>query len=96
MFQWHLEDAIVVLENIYRHLEMGKDKKEAALEGRNEIGFTALSITMVDVVVYGPLALTSGLVGGIMRQFALVIVFAALMSLFVSLEIRRTITLYSM
>ncbi len=82
-----VDDAIVVLENIYRHLEMGKDKQRAALEGRNEIGFTALSITMVDVVVYGPLALTSGLIGSIMRQFALVIVFATLMSLFVSFTV---------
>lgn len=82
-----VDDAIVVLENIYRHLEMGKDKQRAALEGRNEIGFTALSITLVDVVVYGPLALTTGLVGSIMRQFALVIVFATLMSLFVSFTV---------
>lgn len=82
-----VDDAIVVLENIYRHLEMGKDKQRAALEGRNEIGFTALSITLVDVVVYGPLALTSGIIGGMMRQFALVIVFATLMSLFVSFTV---------
>lgn len=82
-----VDDAIVVLENIYRHLEMGKDKRTAALQGRNEIGFTALSITMVDIVVYGPLALVTGLIGGIMRQFSLVIVVSTLMSLFVSFTV---------
>ncbi|HEU0228541.1 MAG TPA: efflux RND transporter permease subunit, partial [Arachidicoccus soli] len=73
-----------VLENIYRHMEMGKHKRIAALEGRNEIGFTALSITLVDVVVFVPLALTNGLIGNILREFSLVIVFSTLMSLFVA------------
>jgi hydrophobic/amphiphilic exporter-1 (mainly G- bacteria), HAE1 family len=82
-----VDDSIVVLENIYRHLEMGDDKRVAALRGRNEIGFAALSITMVDVVVFVPLALVSGLVGNIMREFALVVVFSTLMSLFVSFTI---------
>jgi HAE1 family hydrophobic/amphiphilic exporter-1 len=82
-----VDDAIVVLENIYRHLEMGKDKRIAALQGRNEIGFTAVSITMVDIVVYGPLALVTGMIGGIMRQFSMVIVVSTLMSLFVSFTI---------
>jgi HAE1 family hydrophobic/amphiphilic exporter-1 len=49
-----VDDSIVVLENIYRHLSMGKDKRKAALDGRNEIGFTALAITLVDVVVFSP------------------------------------------
>jgi HAE1 family hydrophobic/amphiphilic exporter-1 len=51
-----VDDSIVVLENIYRHLEFGKDQKTAALTGRNEIGFSALSITLVDVVVFLPLS----------------------------------------
>jgi len=79
-----VDDSIVVLENIYRHLEMGKDKRTAALEGRNEIGFTALSITMVDVVVFVPLALSGGLIGNILREFSLVVVFSTLMSLMVA------------
>jgi HAE1 family hydrophobic/amphiphilic exporter-1 len=79
-----VDDSIVVLENIYRHLEKGEDKRAAALKGRNEIGFTALSITLVDVVVFVPLALVSGVIGGIMREFAIVVVAATLMSLFVS------------
>ncbi|MEZ4933291.1 MAG: efflux RND transporter permease subunit [Saprospiraceae bacterium] len=79
-----VDDSIVVLENIYRHLEMGQSRKEAALNGRNEIAFTALSITLVDVVVFVPIALASGTVGKIMGQFALVVTFSTLMSLFVS------------
>ncbi|MEZ4773248.1 MAG: efflux RND transporter permease subunit [Bacteroidia bacterium] len=79
-----VDDSIVVLENIYRHLEMGKDKQTAALEGRNEIGFTAVAITLVDVVVFVPLALSTGLIGNILREFALVVVFSTLMSLLVA------------
>ncbi|MDX1909728.1 MAG: efflux RND transporter permease subunit [Bacteroidia bacterium] len=79
-----VDDSIVVLENIFRHLEMGKDQRTAALEGRSEIAFTALSITLVDVVVFLPLAFLEGLIANIMRQFALVVVFSTLMSLLVS------------
>jgi hydrophobic/amphiphilic exporter-1 (mainly G- bacteria), HAE1 family len=82
-----VDDSIVVLENIYRHLEMGQDKTNAAIRGRNEIGFAALSITLVDVVVFVPLSLVSGLVGNIMREFALTVVFSTLMSLFVSFTV---------
>lgn len=82
-----VDDSIVVLENIYRHLEHGETPHTAALHGRNEIGFAALSITLVDVVVFVPLALVSGLVGNIMREFALTVVFSTLMSLFVSFTI---------
>lgn len=82
-----VDDSIVVLENIYRHLELGKPKREAALTGRNEIGFTALSITLVDVVVFLPLAMTGGLVGNILREFAVVVVASTMMSLFVSFTI---------
>jgi HAE1 family hydrophobic/amphiphilic exporter-1 len=79
-----VDDSIVVLENIYRHMEMGKHKRIAALDGRNEIGFTALSITLVDIVVFIPLALSTGLIGNILREFSLVIVFSTLMSLTVA------------
>ncbi len=82
-----VDDSIVVLENIYRHLEKGDDQRTAALKGRNEIGFAALSITMVDVVVFVPLAIVTGLIGFIMREFALVVVFSTLMSLFVSFTV---------
>jgi len=82
-----VDDSIVVLENIYRHLEMGETQRDAAVKGRSEIGFSALSITLVDVVVFLPLSLVSGLVGNIMREFALVVVFSTLMSLFVSFTV---------
>jgi HAE1 family hydrophobic/amphiphilic exporter-1 len=79
-----VDDSIVVLENIFRHLEMGKNKVQAAIEGRSEIGFTAIAITLVDVVVFLPLSLSSGMIGNILREFSLVVVFSTLMSLFVS------------
>lgn len=79
-----VDDSIVVLENIFRHLEMGKNKVQASIDGRSEIGFTAIAITLVDVVVFLPLALSSGMIGNILREFSLVVVFSTLMSLFVS------------
>lgn len=79
-----VDDSIVVLENIFRHLEMGKDKRTAALEGRNEIGFTAVAITLVDVVVFLPMALAGGLIGNILKEFAVVVVVSTLMSLLVA------------
>jgi HAE1 family hydrophobic/amphiphilic exporter-1 len=79
-----VDDSIVVLENIYRHLEMGKERRVAALEGRNEIGFTAMGITLVDVVVFLPLTMVGGLISNLLSQFSLVIVISTLMSLFVS------------
>jgi len=82
-----VDDSIVVLENIYHHLEKGEEQRAAALHGRNEIGFAALSITMVDVVVFLPLSLVSGIVGQIIRQYALVVVGSTLTSLFVSFTI---------
>lgn len=78
-----VDDSIVVLENIHRHLHMGKPKRKAALDGRNEIGFSALAITMVDVVVFGPIALVNTTIAPILRQYSLTIVTATLMSLFV-------------
>jgi hydrophobic/amphiphilic exporter-1 (mainly G- bacteria), HAE1 family len=86
-----VDDSIVVLENIYHYLEKGEEQRSAALRGRNEIGFAALSITMVDVVVFLPLSLVSGIVGQIMRQYALVVVGTTLTSLFVSFTITPTL-----
>ncbi|MBS1515591.1 MAG: efflux RND transporter permease subunit [Bacteroidetes bacterium] len=82
-----VDDSIVVLENIYHHLEKGEEKRTAALKGRNEIGFAALSITLVDVVVFVPLTLVTGLIGNILREFSLVVVASTLMSLFVSFTV---------
>lgn len=79
-----VDDSIVVLENIYHHMEKGENRRTAAIKGRNEIGLAALSITLVDVVIYVPLALTGGLIGNIIREFAIVVVVSTLLSLFVS------------
>ena len=79
-----VDDSIVILENIHRRLERGERPREAALNGRTEIGFAAMAITLVDVVVFLPVALLTGIVGDIFREFAAVIVTATLMSLFVS------------
>ncbi|MGE3270020.1 MAG: efflux RND transporter permease subunit [Chloroflexota bacterium] len=79
-----VDDSIVVLENIFRHLELGEEPKAAALKGRSEIGLAAIAITLVDVVVFTPVAFMSGTVGGFFRQFGLVIASATLLSLFVS------------
>ncbi|MFN5909730.1 MAG: efflux RND transporter permease subunit, partial [Bacteroidota bacterium] len=78
-----VDDSIVVLENIYRHLQMGKDRRKAALDGRNEIGFTALAITLVDVVVFSPVVFIEGTISDILQQFSIVVVVSTLMSLFV-------------
>jgi HAE1 family hydrophobic/amphiphilic exporter-1 len=78
-----VDDSIVVLENIYRHLQMGKNRRQAALDGRNEIGFTALAITLVDVVVFSPVIFIEGVISDILRQFSVVVVVSTLMSLFV-------------
>ncbi|WPV66143.1 efflux RND transporter permease subunit [Chitinophaga sp. LS1] len=78
-----VDDSIVVLENIHRHLHMGKPKRQAALDGRMEIGFSALAITMVDVVVFGPIALVNTTIAPMLRQYSLTIVIATLFSLFV-------------
>jgi HAE1 family hydrophobic/amphiphilic exporter-1 len=82
-----VDDSIVVLENIYRHMEKGKDRWKASIDGRNEISYTALSITLVDVVVFLPIAVISSMISGLLRQFTLVVVFATLLSLFVSFTI---------
>jgi hydrophobic/amphiphilic exporter-1 (mainly G- bacteria), HAE1 family len=79
-----VDDSIVVLENIYRHLEKGKQRRQAAIDGRNEISYTALSITMVDVVVFLPIAVITSMISGLLRQFTLVVVISTLLSLFVS------------
>lgn len=79
-----VDDSIVVLENIHRHIHMGKEAKQAAEDGRNEIGMAAIAITLCDVVVFLPIAFMTGMTGQFFRQFGLTIVFATLFSLFVS------------
>ncbi len=82
-----VDDAIVVLENIYRHMEMGKSKIRAAYDGASEIGFTVAAITLVIVVVFIPIAMSSGLVANILAQFCVTVVIATLLSLLASFTI---------
>ncbi len=79
-----VDDSIVVLENIQRYLDKGYNKREAALVGRAEIGFSALSITSVDVVVFLPIIFVQVFVADLLKQFSIVVVVSTLMSLFVS------------
>ncbi|RCX08087.1 HAE1 family hydrophobic/amphiphilic exporter-1 [Anaerobacterium chartisolvens] len=79
-----VDDSIVVLENIQRHLKMGKNPMKAALEGRKEIGMAAIAITLCDVVVFGPVAFMSGMIGQFFKEFGLTVVSATLFSLVVS------------
>ena len=82
-----VDDAIVVLENIVRHLEMGKSRMEAALEGGKEIGFTILSMTLSLAAVFIPVLFMSGIIGRLFHEFAVVIMVAILTSGFVSLSL---------
>jgi multidrug efflux pump len=80
-----VDDAIVVVENVTRHLEAGMPALEAALTGAREIGFTVLSISVSLVAVFIPILLMGGLIGRLFREFAVVLSFAVLISLVVSL-----------
>ncbi len=82
-----VDDAIVIIENIYRHLRRGESPKEAALKGRAEIGLAAIAITLADVVVFLPIAFMSGIVGEFMRPLGVGFVCAVLFSLFVSFTV---------
>lgn len=79
-----VDDSIVVIENIERHLDMKKSPMQAAIDGRAEIGLAAITITLVDVVVYIPVAFTSGIVGQFFYSYGVTIAVAALISLFVA------------
>jgi HAE1 family hydrophobic/amphiphilic exporter-1 len=79
-----VDDSIVVIENIERHLKMKKKPKQAALDGRAQIGLAAITISLVDVAVYVPVAFTSGIVGQFFRSYGITIATAVLFSLFVS------------
>ena len=79
-----VDDSIVVIENIYRHLAMGETPEEAARNGRNEIGTAAVTITLVDVVIFVPVAFMGGIVGQFFRSFGLTVAIATLFSLFMS------------
>ena len=80
-----VDDAIVVLENITRHIEQGMAPREAALKGAREIGFTVVSISLSLIAVFIPLLLMDGIVGRLFREFAVVLSASILVSMLVSL-----------
>ncbi|HET7231391.1 MAG TPA: efflux RND transporter permease subunit, partial [Longimicrobium sp.] len=79
-----IDDAIVVRENIVRHLEMGKDHFRAAREGTSEIGLAVVSTSLAVIAVFVPVAFMGGMIGKIFFQFGVTVAFAVLVSLFVS------------
>jgi hydrophobic/amphiphilic exporter-1 (mainly G- bacteria), HAE1 family len=82
-----VDDAIVVLENITRHMEMGKDRMQASLEGAKEIGFTVVTMTVSLSAVFLPILFMEGMVGRLFREFAVTVGIAVLISGVVSLTI---------
>ena len=82
-----VDDAIVMLENIVRHMEMGKGAFEAALDGSREIGFTILSMTLSLAAVFIPVLFMGGIIGRLLHEFAVTIAVAILVSGFVSLTL---------
>ena len=82
-----VDDAIVMLENIYRHIEGGMNPREAALKGAGEIGFTIISISLSLVAVFIPLLLMGGIVGRLFREFAMTVALTVLVSAVVSLTL---------
>jgi multidrug efflux pump subunit AcrB len=82
-----VDDAIVMIENIVRHIEEGKTPMQAALQGAGEIGFTIMSISISLTALFIPLFLMSGIVGLLFREFAVTVVVAILVSVIVSLTL---------
>ena len=79
-----IDDAIVVIENIYRHLEAGKSPRVAALEGAKEIALAVLATTLSIVAVFLPSAVSGGMMGMVLQEFGMTVVVAVMISLFVS------------
>ena len=82
-----VDDAIVMLENIARHMEMGKDRLTATLDGAREIGFTIVSMTLSLAAVFIPLVFMGGIIGRLLNEFAITIVTAVLVSGFVAISL---------
>lgn len=82
-----VDDAIVVLENVYRHMEMGKSRWQAAIDGSKEIGFAVIATTIALVAVFVPLAFLTGSVGRLFNEFGISVAAAVLISGFVALTL---------
>ncbi|MGF6531825.1 MULTISPECIES: efflux RND transporter permease subunit [Paraburkholderia] len=89
-----VDDAVVVLENITRHLEMGLSPKEAALKGSGEVGFTVISMSLSLIAVFLPILLMPGIVGLLFHEFAVTLSIAILISLVISLTVTPAMCAY--
>ena len=89
-----VDDAIVVRENIFRHIEMGKSPKKAAREGTIEVTLAVIATTFTVIAVFGPVGFLKGVVGQFFREFGLTICFAMLISLFDALTIAPMLSAY--
>lgn len=89
-----IDDAIVVRENIYRHMEMGKDPKTASIEGTSEVMMAVIATTFTVIAVFGPIAFVSGVVGQFFKQFGLTVCFALMISLFDAITIAPMMSAY--
>jgi hydrophobic/amphiphilic exporter-1 (mainly G- bacteria), HAE1 family len=89
-----IDDAIVVRENIFRHLEMGKDPMTAALEGTKEVSQAVVATTLVVMAVFGPIAFVPGIVGQFFKQFGLTVVFTMIISLFDAFTVAPMLSAY--
>ncbi len=87
-----VDDAIVVLENVYRHMEMGKPRLQAAFDGSKEIGFAVLATTISLVAVFIPVAFIQGSVGRLFNEFGITVAVAVLLSGFVALSLTPMLT----
>ncbi|MGE3611283.1 MAG: efflux RND transporter permease subunit [Bacteriovoracaceae bacterium] len=89
-----IDDAIVVRENIFRHMEMGKDAKTASLEGTQEVMLAVIATTFTVIAVFGPIAFLQGVVGQFFKQFGLTVCFALMISLFDAITIAPMMSAY--
>src|SRR3989344_1498586 len=89
-----IDDAIVVRENIFRHLEMGKSPRQAALDGTKEVTLAVVATTLVVIAVFGPISFVPGIVGQFFKQFGMTVVFTMIISLFDALTVAPMLSAY--
>ena len=89
-----IDDAIVVRENIFRHMEMGKPARQASIEGTSEVMMAVIATTLTVIAVFGPIAFISGVVGQFLKQFGMTVCFALIISLFDAITIAPMMSAY--
>ncbi len=89
-----IDDAIVVRENIFRHMELGKSPRQAALDGTKEVALAVVATTLVVIAVFGPISFVPGIVGQFFKQFGLTVVFTMLISLFDAFTVAPMLSAY--